>query len=296
LYDRREAYAVGTCPAGVVFLTAGVDVQKDRLVYEVVGWGRGKRSWSIDAGVLHGETADQDHGPWGQLDALLGRTFRHDVGADLTITTLAIDSGFATNTVYNWARHYPMSRVIAVKGVPGGHVLVGTPSRIDVSVSGKKMRRGYKVWPVAPHVAKAELYGWLALPALTDEQRAAGAEEPPGFCHFPQHGETFFSQLTAEQLITSRTKRGVVFSWEVIPGRENHWLDARVYARAAAAVAGIDRFNEQDWAAMEKAIGVTTVTKAPEIVKSPTSPPQPPAAPSAPRSSWLAPRRDWLKR
>jgi hypothetical protein len=38
-------------PAGVLFLTAGVDVQKDRLVYEVVGWGRDKRSWSIDAGA-----------------------------------------------------------------------------------------------------------------------------------------------------------------------------------------------------------------------------------------------------
>jgi phage terminase large subunit GpA-like protein len=43
LLKRRENYAIGTVPAGALFLTAGVDVQKDRLVYEVVGWGRGKR-------------------------------------------------------------------------------------------------------------------------------------------------------------------------------------------------------------------------------------------------------------
>jgi phage terminase large subunit GpA-like protein len=47
--NRRESYAMGTVPAGAMLLTAGVDVQKDRLVYEVVGWGRGKRSWSIAA-------------------------------------------------------------------------------------------------------------------------------------------------------------------------------------------------------------------------------------------------------
>lgn len=298
LYDRRESYAIGTAPAGVLFLTAGVDVQKDRLVYEIVGWGRGKRSWSIDASVLHGDTADLAKGPWGELNALLAKTFRHDAGADLPITVLAIDSGFNTQTVYNWARQHPMSRVIAVKGVTGGHVLVGTPSKIDLSIGGKKLRRGYKVWPVASHVAKAELYGWLALPALTDDLKAAGAEEPPGYCHFPQHHESYFSQLTAEQLISSRTKKGVIFSWELIPGRENHWLDARVYARAAAAVAGIDRWNEQDWAAMEKAIGVVTAppVSAPAAPAPTNQNPQPPR-PAKPTGGWLGRSRgDWIRR
>ena len=49
-----------------MLITAGGDVQKDRIVYEVVGWGRGKRSWSIDYGELPGDTADLDRGPWGQ--------------------------------------------------------------------------------------------------------------------------------------------------------------------------------------------------------------------------------------
>ena len=52
LMRRRETYAIGTVPDGVLFLTAGVDVQRDRLVVEVVGWGRGKASWSIDYGML----------------------------------------------------------------------------------------------------------------------------------------------------------------------------------------------------------------------------------------------------
>jgi phage terminase large subunit GpA-like protein len=71
-------------PAGVLFLTAGVDVQKDRLVYEVVGWGRGKRTWSIDAAVIPGDTSDStDKGPWSQLAALLDRTYPHENGVEL---------------------------------------------------------------------------------------------------------------------------------------------------------------------------------------------------------------------
>ncbi|KKL54147.1 hypothetical protein LCGC14_2268310, partial [marine sediment metagenome] len=59
LYERRETYPIGEVPAAVDFLTAGVDVQKDRLVYEVVGWEIGsKRSHSVDAGILYGDTAD----------------------------------------------------------------------------------------------------------------------------------------------------------------------------------------------------------------------------------------------
>ena len=31
LYDRRENYGIGTIPASGLFLTAGVDVQRDRI-------------------------------------------------------------------------------------------------------------------------------------------------------------------------------------------------------------------------------------------------------------------------
>src|SRR3546814_5044416 len=55
LYDRREDDALATVPAGGVYLTAGVDVQKDRLVVEIVAWGRGLESWSVDYRTLSGD-------------------------------------------------------------------------------------------------------------------------------------------------------------------------------------------------------------------------------------------------
>ena len=48
LYDRRETYKLGAVPAGALFLTAGTDIQKDRIEVQIVGWGRGKEGWLGD--------------------------------------------------------------------------------------------------------------------------------------------------------------------------------------------------------------------------------------------------------
>jgi phage terminase large subunit GpA-like protein len=218
LYRRREAYTIGTVPRGVLVLTCGVDVQKDRLVYEVVGWGRGKRSWSIDYGVLPGDTSDVARGPWSQLDTLLARTFPHAAGGAVPIRLLAIDGGYNTQQVYAWARQYPPSRVLVVKGQESRSALiVGTPRAIEVNYRGT-LRRGFKSWPVYGHTAKDELYGWLGLEAPVD-----GAEPPPGFCHFPEYDEEYFRQLTSETLQVSRDGRR--YEYRVLEGRENHALD-----------------------------------------------------------------------
>jgi phage terminase large subunit GpA-like protein len=235
LYQRREPYEIGTVPAGVKFLTGGVDVQKDRVVYEVVGWGAGKESWSIDSGVIPMDTANEAE--WTRLDDLLARTWPGANGATHAIHMLAVDSGYNTNQVYNWARRHPMNRVIAVKGVASAKVLIGTPAAVDVTVRGKRLARGYKVWAVGVDVAKAELYGWLRLPLLED------GSFPPGYCHFPEYGPEFFKQISAEQLVPRVNERTgfKTYEWQLIPGRENHVLDGRVYARAAAALCGLDR-------------------------------------------------------
>jgi phage terminase large subunit GpA-like protein len=312
LYKRREEYAQATVPRRALFLTAGVDVQKDRLVYEVVGWGRGKESWSVDYATLPGETADLVNGPWKDLDALLARAYPHANGVELAIRTLAVDSGYNTSQVYTWARRYPMSRVIAIKGQETGGVLVSAPSPVDVTIRGKKLKRGYKVWPVSGGVAKSELYAWLRLEAPLDDRVAP----PPGFCHFPQWGEAYFRELTAEQLVRVRTRRGFMrLEWTLIPGRRNEVLDARVYARAAATVVGIDRFTESDWLVLEASVGaeepddqadvdleadeLEAGAEPATIAADPVPRPSPP--PPAPRpirtSSWLGDRgRGWLRR
>jgi phage terminase large subunit GpA-like protein len=291
LFRRRSSYPIGSVPPGVLVLTAGVDVQRDRLVYEVVGWGRGKRSWSIDYGMLVGETADLTRGPWAQLDALLARAFPGVAGGSFSIRRLAIDSGYNTQTVYGWARRYPMSRVIAIKGQATGE-LVGFPSPLEYVTGKYRRRRAYKVFPVNGSVGKTELYGWLRL-APPDEGEATS----PGYCEWPAYGEDYFRELTAEQLIPIKTRRGFTrYEWSLIPGRRNDVLDARIYARAAAFVLGVDKWTDGDYRAIERSL-------APPTAPPPTAATSSPEEERATYTAWETPRRQeeprrssWLPR
>jgi len=277
LYERRELYQLGTVPSGGLILTAGADVQKDRVELQVVAWGEGKESWLVDYAVLDGDVGGVE--VWGKLTAALGVVYRHAGGADLGIDCLAIDSGYATQEVYAWARHQAPGRVIVIKGVEHAVAAIGRPAPVEVTHAGKKLARGVRVWPISTSTLKSELYGWLRLAAPVE-----GQPFPPGYCHFPQLGDEFFQQLTAEQLV-ARTIRGGYrkHEWQKIRAR-NEALDNRVYARAASIVKGVDRFTPERWAQMREHLGGVVALR-------PEQPAQPQERP------WLTPRPDgWLRR
>lgn len=250
LYERREDYKIGTLPDGVLFLTCGVDIQGDRLEAEVVGWGRGKESWSIEYRVMYG--SPQETEVWRQLDKLISEQYLFEDGRTLPIQITAVDSGYSTQEVYNYCRKYPSNRVIAIKGSETMRVPIGPGSAVDLRVGGRRHARGFKVFPVGVNVLKSELYGWLKLPKPED-----GKPFTNGYCHFPQYDMEFFKQLTAEKLI-KRTVRGYSkYSWEKTRPR-NEALDRRVYARAAASFYGMDRWQEHHWNTIANQLGSKT--------------------------------------
>lgn len=237
LFERRELYTQGTVPLGGLVLTAGVDVQKDRLEVEVVAWGQNRESWSVDYRVIDGGPGTAK--PWQQLSQLLTTTYPGDDGLERPITMMAVDAGYATQEVYNWVRSQPMGKVMAVKGSDKALVALGSPSRVDIMINGRKMRRGAKLWPVGVSMLKSEFYSALNL--AQDENGF-----PAGYCHFPYYGPEYFKQLTAEQLVTKTLKGYQKREWQKMRDR-NEALDCRIYARAAAIAIGVDRWREQQW-------------------------------------------------
>ena len=152
------------------------------------------------------------------------------------------------------------------------------------------MRWGIKVWPVNGAMIKEELYRWLHLDRPTEE---SGDPYPPGYCHFPKYGEEYFKQLTAEQLVTRIVKGYRRPEWQKTRER-NEALDCRVYARAAAAVSGMDRFSETNWQNLDQHVAQLAAQ-----AKQPAQPAQPQARPQRIiRSRYLDSNRtgDWLKR
>jgi phage terminase large subunit GpA-like protein len=210
---------------------------------------------------------------------MLNETYPNVSGLDVPILQLAVDSGYATTEVYEWARRQG-GRVLVIKGDVRSSALLGSPSPIEVGPLGAKIKRGVRVWPVNSGMAKEELYRWLRLERPTDEDLQQGVSFPPGYCHFPRFSEEYFKQITAEQLVTKLVKGYRRLEWQKMRER-NEALDCRVYARAAAARVGLDRYQEKHWRTMEERMGLLH-QQSPQLEKSPA---QPTPAPSArPRS------------
>jgi phage terminase large subunit GpA-like protein len=257
LAERREVWTPGTVPAGGLFLTAGADVQKDRIEVDVWAWGRGLQSWLVDHVVIEGGPGDA--ACWQQLTDLLNRTWPHASGQHLTIARLAIDTGYETSAVYGWARQVGFAQVAPVKGLEGFNRSspVTGPTYVDATIGGKRLRRGARLWTVATSTFKAETYRFLRQDRPTREEQDAGTSCPPGTIHLPEWTEgEWLKQLTAEQLITVKTRRGFTkLEWQKLRER-NEALDARVYARAAAWIVGADRWPEAKWQELERQLAM----------------------------------------
>jgi phage terminase large subunit GpA-like protein len=127
--------------------------------------------------------------------------------ASLDWVALALDTGFATQEAYAFVRGVRDPRLMAVKGVARGAALVGTPTAVDATSGGKKLRRGIKVFSVAGGIAKLEFYNNLRKSPEVAEDGVT-IRYPAGFVHLPKVDAEFLQQLCAEQLITRRDRNG----------------------------------------------------------------------------------------
>lgn len=219
---RRVIPYPAQVPAGAGVLTAGVDMQEDRLEVEVVGWGLGEESWNIDYRVLWGDPTRVD--VWDDLWAYLDQTWEHESGADLRISATCVDtggSGGLTQSAYEHLSGKNTRKIFAIKGVGGwGRPVVGPPTKA------RSGRRGRPVQLFSVGVDEAKLI----------VARRFALLDGPGSCHFPKERDPeYFHQLTAERLVT-RFKRGFADrEWHKARDR-NEALDCRVYATAALKI------------------------------------------------------------
>lgn len=242
LYNRREVYEVGVVPEGVYLLTMGVDIQKDRIELEVVGWGIGLESWSVDYKVLVGDTSKDE--VWQELREVINNHYVCHDGTLMPINMTCVDAGYNTKKVYDFTSTFGYNRVKPIMGRDSVRdVMVSPPKAINISKTGKKIK-GTKVWYLGTSLLKSEVYGFLKLTASEIE----GVEVyPKGYCHFPQYNREYFQMLTAEELRLTKNKKGFDV-WEWIKKRDrNEALDVRCYARAAAYIVGVDRFKKDNW-------------------------------------------------
>jgi phage terminase large subunit GpA-like protein len=228
IMNLRLPYQPCEVPAGVIFLTAAVDVQKNRLIYVVRGWGARSTSWLIDYGEIWGPTDALE--VWSQLDDLLSTRF-----GGLPIKVAFIDSGFRPGKIDQVPEHrvYEFCRTHQRFVFPTkGYDALASPlirRRIEVSRQGGTLRYGLELvrlstdwWKLWVH----ERLGWQS-------------EQPGAFFLHERATEGYCRQLVSEARLKTPTGRPI---WQRL-SRENHFLDCEAMNAAAAFMMGAQRIG-----------------------------------------------------
>lgn len=216
--QRREQYGPQNIPEGALLLTAGVDVQDDRVEVQVDAWGLDEENWIVEQKVFRG---DPDKAAlWSEVDDYLLQQFTTEDGRALFLDAVAIDSGgHNTQEVYNFVVSRKRRRVWAIKGMAGPGKLAW-PKKASRTAKSRAL-----VFIVGVDTIKSTLYGRL------QKVESPGA----GYIHLPHDvDEEFVNQLTSEKSITKYVRGRPTVVWE--PRAKNIRQEAQdcwVYAYAA---------------------------------------------------------------
>jgi phage terminase large subunit GpA-like protein len=227
LVERLENYSAESLPWQVLYLTAAVDTQDDRLEIKIMGWRAANRidppeAWTILHKIVYGDPAKQP--VWDEIDIFLLREYRTQDGRALRVSVACVDSGgHHAEAVYRYCNKRLGRRVYAVKGAAGAKPI--WPARISKS----KKFENTKVFIIGVDTAKDAIYARLKI-----------SEPGPGYLHFPVTSEAsgtfdlkYFQQLTCEYVKTKFLKGHAIREWHKPVGARNEALDLLVYNLAA---------------------------------------------------------------
>ena len=233
LLARREPYNAER-PDGVLILTAAVDVQDNRLEYEIVGWGEEEECWGIKKGIILG--APDTAAVWRQLDEQLDREYHFADGTGLLVARTFIDSGgHYTSEVYNYSLMHLARQRFAVRGSS----TMGVP--IIHKYSQAYHGRTIPLVLIGTDSGKQYIMDRLAIDV-----------PGPRYFHFPLdkpeqdavnevlwnrgYDEIYFQGLTAEEKQPQKKNGRIVYRWvNIAKDHRNEPLDLRVYNLACLA-------------------------------------------------------------
>jgi phage terminase large subunit GpA-like protein len=223
LRERAEFYPAGEVPEKASILTAGVDVQDNRVAIGLYAWGEGEECWLISHAEIYGDPAGTKL--WDQVDDVINRTYPTAKGEQVRVSAIGIDSGgHFTSEVYAYCRQRQNKNVFALKGQSQRNKPpIGKPSKVDINYRGQVLKNSAQVFPVGVDTIKTTLFG-----------RLKHNEEGAGYIHFhAEAGAEYFKQLTSERQVVRYVKGFAVREWKKKAGDRNEALDCFVYSYAA---------------------------------------------------------------
>ena len=220
-----DEYAMGEVPDGVHLLTLACDVQGDRLIYTIRGWGDYGRSWLIEADELCGNTDGTE--VWDELAEIAQTSID-----GLPIRLGLVDSGFRPgkkyivpeHRVYEFCRKY-RNFIFPTKGMSTKPQRPVSMSEIDVKINGKVFPKGLRLYRVDTDHFKS----WV-------QQRVRFANDALGAWHLPADiSEDYCRQIVSEARVSAPNNQ---FKW-IKRKSENHFLDCEALQGVAGTLLGV---------------------------------------------------------
>lgn len=222
IHQLRLPYERGRIPGDVVFLTAGVDVQKYGFYFVIRGWAPGTRSYLIAWGYVEAWAA--------VLRAIVRERYKSTDGAQaFQVVRALVDSseGVRTEEIYRVVNDY---------------------ADVLSAAKGQRSILGHMVKTVSLRSSKTEIGEGLPLTHVNTSwaKDRLARDLGNGTFFVPESvDEPYVRQLCAEHKVRKVTPAGEKSVWEKKQGvRENHYLDCEVLALAAAEMAGLAGIDE----------------------------------------------------
>ena len=248
LEKRAEPYAELTAPAGVLLITAGVDVQGDRLAITIVGWGRGEESWRLYWGELPGNPKYPTDPVWSELDKLLATAIPTASDCRLSISAVSIDSsdGNTSDAVYTYVRDRQRYNIMAIKGASIDNrereIFTKPPTSVDTTQDNTKAARfGLRVSIVGTHKAKT---------LIDNRLRLTGSG--PGRMHWYSEIRADWYEQVTNEVLAPHPRQPNKMVWQKKAGRRNEALDCEVYALHAARSLKTHLLRNSEWDELEQ--------------------------------------------
>lgn len=225
--ETRARFKRDLLPSGVLFLTAGVDVQDNRLECSIWGWGLDGTRWMVDHRIFLGDPSLPDtdrQSPWCALRDYLMEDWEHTGGGEaarlaMHVVCALVDSGgHHTERVYEFTRKHEGRHWHAIVGRAG----IGKP----LASSGNRVGpQSTLLYTVGTDTAKEDIFTSFRV-----------KEPGAGYCYFSDDlPPEYFRQVTAEKMVKTVRDFQTTMVW-VKTSERNEALDCAVYARAAVAV------------------------------------------------------------
>lgn len=214
--ERQAEVPAYTVPSWAKLLTAGVDVQENCLYWTIRAWG----NYLTSQNVAHGQALSFE-----EVDRIMNAQYLTETGDPVVVNLCLFDSGDQTDMVYDFCSYH-------------------TDYALPVKGSSHAQLSHYKLSKINKADSKAYGMSLVLVDGGKYKDMIAGRMRRPNgrgsWMVYDGCDMEYANQVTAEHKVNVKTPSGVKQVWQPKHSHaDNHYLDAEVYAMAAADILGV---------------------------------------------------------